>query len=791
MRWRPALAVMVACALSLFSLFNVFDGRAFIAPALMAIVLVVAGAELANTLRFPALLVPFFCAALILGFLTVAFAPGGAHVFVIPGAGSFHTFAALARQGFSDIRDYATPVPTASGLVLLTVVGVAMVALVTHLLAVTLGRPAVAGLPLLALYMVGSAVAPHGVGGWGFIAVVAGYLLLLASEGRDRVLRWGKVVAGGSGESLGAPRPGAGLRIGSLAVVAAMLVPAVLPYLHAHRFSSGSGGTGNGAGSGGQIATTFNPILRLRSQLDSSSAQVLLEVRTTDPNPDYLQLTTLDTYTDDSWVASRDLEAGASARVSNGMPQPSLAGLSYYPVSDRISVVGRALSVRWLPIPYPATSVAVRGDWRYDISFATVFSAATTTASVGTYRVQSIHLTPTPGQLAAAALRGGAGLAEYLQLPPNLPSVISDIARRVAGSQTTELGQAQALQAYFQGKQFHYSTQVADNDGVDALVEFLTKTHTGFCVQYASAMAVMARALGIPARVAVGFTAGTPQRDGTWVITTHDAHAWPELYFPGAGWLRFEPTPRADGQAVSPAYTVPASAAPAPGGNPAPGGAGPAAKPSPAAGLPHQLLRIRALPGVHDSATTSAAARHGSAGTGALLPVLVILLIGAAVPAVVRRVVSGARARAPAGPARAEAAWAELADRVVDYRLPWLPSDTPRRAADRLAQAAGWGPAECRPLDRLVAAVEVARYAPAGAVLPDPRPELRRTLRLLGEHAGWQGRWRSRLAPRSTGRLIVDEAWGLADRLGRRLRRPSLARPRPGSSSAATLPTGL
>src|SRR5439155_506436 len=72
---------------------------------------------------------------------------------------------------------------------------------------------------------------------------------------------------------------------------------------------------------------------------------------------------------------------------------------------------------------------------------------------------------------------------------------------------------------------------------------------------FAAAMTVLARIERIPARVAVGFTRGDKQADGTWLVKSHDAHAWPELYFTGYGWLPFEPTPRGDGQAIAPTFT--------------------------------------------------------------------------------------------------------------------------------------------------------------------------------------------------------------------------------------------
>src|SRR5262249_15182489 len=123
---------------------------------------------------------------------------------------------------------------------------------------------------------------------------------------------------------------------------------------------------------------------------------------------------------------------------------------------------------------------------------------------------------------------------------------------------------------------------------------FLFHSKTGYCEQFASSMALLARLLGIPARVGMGYTAGTQRSDGSWVVSTKDAHAWPELYFSGVGWLRFEPTPAGgvgQGSATVPAYTTPQLLPGAPGteenGSSAPvpapaatGSAGPATGPN-------------------------------------------------------------------------------------------------------------------------------------------------------------------------------------------------------------------
>ncbi|MDP9102139.1 MAG: transglutaminase-like domain-containing protein, partial [Actinomycetota bacterium] len=135
----------------------------------------------------------------------------------------------------------------------------------------------------------------------------------------------------------------------------------------------------------------------------------------------------------------------------------------------------------------------------------------------------------------------------------------------------TELDRARAIQNYFlNAARFRYSTSsdVPQITTPDALERFL-RGGRGFCEQYSSAMAAMLRYLGIPSRVAVGFTPGRRLANGTFVVTTREAHAWPEVWFAGAGWVRFEPTPRA-GVTTVPSYAQTNSAGGGPQVQPAP-----------------------------------------------------------------------------------------------------------------------------------------------------------------------------------------------------------------------------
>jgi len=99
------------------------------------------------------------------------------------------------------------------------------------------------------------------------------------------------------------------------------------------------------------------------------------------------------------------------------------------------------------------------------------------------------------------------------------------------------------LEDWLRSPPFRYSLTVPPDQGANALLDFLTKTQAGFCQQFATAFAVLAREVGLPSRVAVGFTEGDPDSQGLYHVTDADAHAWPEVWFSGIGWVAFEPTP--------------------------------------------------------------------------------------------------------------------------------------------------------------------------------------------------------------------------------------------------------
>jgi transglutaminase-like putative cysteine protease len=141
---------------------------------------------------------------------------------------------------------------------------------------------------------------------------------------------------------------------------------------------------------------------------------------------------------------------------------------------------------------------------------------------------------PSPEVLWNATLSDTAANGEWLGLYRLNASIIDGA--------TDPYRIAHAVEAYLRAR-YTYSLTPPATDYLSPYAAFLFKTRTGYCQHFAGAMAVLLRFNGIPARVAVGFITGEKVGDGTYVVTRNDAHAWVEAYFPGVGWVQFDPTP--------------------------------------------------------------------------------------------------------------------------------------------------------------------------------------------------------------------------------------------------------
>jgi hypothetical protein len=750
---RLALAAAVAVALGASALVPLYDGRGWALPVLGAVTTVAVAASVARRLSAPRLVEPMAATLGLAGYLCLVFARDTLSPLLLPTGTTLAVLRETLGAGLLDAEALAPPVPLRPGLVLLAVLGVGAVAVAVDTLAVTLRAPALAGLPLLLLFAVPGAVLPGGLGWWPFALGAAGWLGVLLADGRDGVTRWGTALpvrsAAGRPDRTpvaGPADPGrgrVGRRIGATALGVAVVVPALVPGMDGRLLG---GGTGDGFGAA-RSTTTYNPLLELGGQLRLPEPGRLLLRYRTDGEPDYLRLTTLDVFDEDAGWSSSALSADLRRDgVQDGIPQPAQTGRADRDVV-RASIEIAQLDGPWLPTPFPPRRIEIDGPWLWDTGSQTIFSTRTTLGEVEQpYAVTAEPLRPTPAELRRAT---GAPeeIAETYAARPALAPYVQELLDTTVAGAATDYDKVVALQSLFRdparGFRYDESASVPGSNAPDALENFL-RGRRGFCEQYASAMAAMVRGLGIPARVAVGFTPGTSRPDGVYEVTTSDAHAWPEVWFSGAGWVRFEPTPRSS-QVTTPGYTTPA--APSTTEQEAP-----AQAPATVSAAPEVPADGEAVDRGADATTAGGGTSDGTGG-GPAGRALLVLTAGAAVLALPSLVAGVRRRRRWARPDPA-AAWQQVREDGTDVGHGWRATDSPRAAAADLRAQRALPTEAAAALERLVGAAERARYGRPGTVAaPDSgalRADTRAVRRGLRSSATRRQRWTARLAAPAT-----------------------------------------
>ncbi|MBD0675070.1 DUF3488 and DUF4129 domain-containing transglutaminase family protein, partial [Streptomyces sp. CBMA156] len=731
MTTRAKLTVYSALATALASLcmMPLLTTRSWLSHAFLVIAVI--GAVGAGLRRSPLYrwTVPVGQLLALLMLMLLGFAGAGG---VLPGPATMRVLDQVFASGVDDIQQYAIPAPPSAGLRLILVSAVGLIAVAVDTVAVTYRRSALAGLPLLALYSIGNGLAgTHGSWVW-FGAAAAGYLLLLFAEGQDRVSRWGRVFYGGSRGSVESGRvsPG-GRQVGVLALAVALLLPVVLPHWSSGLLRSGSGGS-SGKGVGGSLSTSLDPLVSLEAAITKPTDAELLSYSLDSPLADqtYLRTGSLDQFDGTNWK----LGSTTVGDLPVTLPTPEGLRNAQVPRIEGDFQVSDRLEASWLPMPYPAASVQVpnRGDWKLDPLTGTVLPASDKAIRGLRYHVSALDLRPTADELRLAATAPQDVREHYTALPSDLPAVVAEQARAVTSGAQNDYDRATALVNWFTGPTFKYDTTVNGGTGSNAIAVFL-RDRRGFCVHYASTMAAMARVLKIPARVAVGFTPGDSKGGDVYSVNGRMYHAWPELYFAGYGWLRFEPTPS---RGVPARYTEKSSTpttAPSQQATAAPQSA--SAAPVPTAGS-DCTAKQRQLGECGTKGRSAATAGEESwllsaqvLGTLAAVAVLIALLL---VPmlwraAVRRRRLGGGGRRGPGGGGPAEltdaqvlAAWDELVDSAWDLGIPPDESRTPRSAARRIAETAQLDADSAAATGRLALATERVLYAPPGPLTTEP-----------------------------------------------------------------------
>ena len=625
---------------------------------------------------------------------------------VLPDGGSFDRTLATAREGVAVINASLVPMAGVRPAELLVVVGAVAVFLLADLVAIGIGAPALSGIAFAGMW-VPAIILGFPASGWAIAWTGLFYLLLLALSAApatahsDRGRRTSVAVVCSVG----------------LIVATVVAGPAVAAFPGWATMSLPS----FGAGPVGPMSLSDD--LDLRESLGTRSGQVVLRYSVTPlevalpaepaPSPSAsapdnltandigpLRAFTLTTFDGTTWDRSDSLELDQWDPATLLSSDPAVRGTS--PDATRgtlaqVQVEVANLRERRLPMSTFPRTVAVPGSWEYDPARDEVVGRRGTFDGM-TYSMQVEIPSLTKADLAGAEVGDPDDDGASLEVPQTAHSDdVSELAREITQDASTPYEQAMALQTYFRATtNFTYDTRVAPSRSDDAVWDFVQSTR-GYCVQFATSMAMMARTLDIPARVGVGFLPGESDRNGAYVVSGQKSHAWPELYFEDFGWVRFEPTPAVQSNAP-PRWADPFVGISAPDSQPD---------------------EIIPLPGQAPTSSTAPGAQPQSGGTEEERPVwlpvavtvAIVLVLASLGLAVVRR---RTRLRADLTPERA---WLRARRRLGARGVTWTDADTPRTVVasvqEQLRTTAGaplTGSA-ADALERLARMVERERYA--------------------------------------------------------------------------------
>lgn len=626
----------------------------------------------------------------------------------LPTPGNVDVFVAALQDALETSRSFAAPVqlgvPPVHPLLL---IGGALVVLLVDVIACTLRRAPVAGLVLLAAYTLPVAVTGNAVSWWLFAVIAGLFLTLVFLQHSDHVTSWGRAPDGEKGSF--SVRTGAiantALALGTAAIALAVVVPAAVPTMSMSVFE------GNGPGT--REVEVQDPMVDLRRDLRRGVDVPLLWVTTSGPRPSYLRYTVLSRFSGSEWTPG-DREIPESQSATGALPPLDGVGLDVPRREFKYDVrVGPDFRSTWLPTAAQTSRIAASTDWRYDLNTRDVIAAREdVTTADSTYDYTGVQLTYDADSMNSAVSGAGAVAGIFTEVPSTLNNEIRRLAATVTADAPTRFQKAQALQQWFRedgGFRYDLGQVPSAGDGSADLLAFLDD-RVGYCEQFAASMAIMARVIGIPSRVAVGFLEPDRATNGSWEFSSRDLHAWPELYFPGSGWVRFEPTPQARAT-QPPDYTeaefeaVPETA-------------------SPSASSSTELLPERG-----EQADAEAAAADQNTSSIPWVPVLAGLLGLGVVGLLLMspRLVRAARRRGRLA-GDIEDLWVELRDVARDLGHTWPDGRSPRRAGDWLGRLLAapvhdasrpdrprrgrdQAPEAADALDRLVAALEHSRYA--------------------------------------------------------------------------------
>lgn len=695
---RLTIAVATVIIAAMGPLLRVIEPGSWLAAGVLLAGLVLGAGYLAHRRRLPAVAVSGIQLLLWAVFLTANYLPDTALLWVLPTPETLREAPGLLAAGMNEIFVGTAPLPAGEGLTLLLVGAIGLFAIVLDHVVVTARMPLLAVTGVVAVWLVPALAAPSGMDVVSFAFLAAAILFLLRTETRTRetpAVPSGRPTAGPTVRRAGVGATAVG--IGAIAIVVAITVTPLLPTPTMRA----------GAGGGLGTAATINPSLDLGEDLRRLNNVPVLYVRSNAPQAPYLRVATLSSFDGSRWAPDRirTLPLDSSYGFGELRTDESLRVTAY-----RTTVEVTNLASSWLPVAFPAVAVeGLEGDWEA-MPFNRTVVSQTANSQGQSYEVQTHVPRPTREQIRASHA-GGTVLRDATYDLPDVPmDAIMQAATAVTAGAENDYDRLIALQSWFRSDEFTYSLDAPvaagfDGSGIEAIEQFLAQKE-GYCVHYASAFAVMARLMGMPARIVVGYLPGTGngsivEGQVQYQVTSDQLHAWPEVHFDGIGWVPFEPT-KSLGTPTS--FLPERVALTDDAGEDLTGGVEEPVAPSASIAPTDPAMN----PDRDDQALSGPATPAGISFTGVLTAIAVLLVLG--VPALVRDVVRRRRLAA-AGRGDAAAAWLGVRETAVDLGIPVPAAESPRAFGARLVAEYDAPPGA---VSLLVTAIERASYAPEG-----------------------------------------------------------------------------
>ncbi|HET6747763.1 MAG TPA: DUF3488 and transglutaminase-like domain-containing protein [Actinomycetes bacterium] len=739
--YAQALALAGLLAGASLSLSRLYAGNQWLLPTWLTIACALGLAALLRRMGVGQLL---SLLAMLAGFVVVAgillFAD--TMLLVVPTAETLTAMLQAAGIALREVSTQAAPVEVTREFLLLTCAGVWAVTTAADGLAFRARQPLLTLVPALGLFVFPAVIRPTSPA-WYTTWFLLGAAGLLLFEGRARLATWGRWVSSArSRPQLGWRLPvtraaSTGRWLALAASLLALTLPSLLPGYGQQPLLDFKEGPGVDTGQ------AINPFVSLRTRLRNPEDAPVFKVRSSQRTR--WRLMVYDRFDGTDFTTSRSPLQGLEP--FQGRPGGELdPELPTGQVTQQFEI--QELLSYWLPTA--TVPVNVDADGRRVLE-SPQFRALTVRQPVKdgfTYSVVSqvpnIRAEDLAGEVGDAY--ASPELRPYLDTG-NLDGAVRDLADSVVKGKGTPFEQALAIQDYLRNPEvFGYNLTVPSlAQGGNQLRRFLLEVREGYCEQFAIAMAMMARHVGIPARVAVGFTEGKPV-DDYLQVTTKDAHAWPELWFPRAGWVYFEPTPRGDGQVTLPTYTTPTGRIPA-------NESGPGAPPALPGGETTPDRQLPTEPPVAPPGDPGLGGQGGGVGLlerPAVRAGLVVLLLLVLVPAVKWGRNLLARRHAGRRPRDAVAeSYTEVTSWARDAGIGRRTAESPAAYARRLRATFDDDAASLVELTGLYERAEYAAPEPGGEQAHRARRLARAARAQLAGRLGWRRRLAAALSPRS------------------------------------------